>query len=99
MAQLKTGQVAITGTAQALVSTQYESDQFVVRAPSTNTNPVYFGAAGVTTATGHMLEPGDEFAVLNEKKAGEQQYDLDPHEFFVVGIAGADKVTWVAWVR
>lgn len=95
--RLVTGQVAISGAAAQLTSSDYEVDQILVKSHRTNTNPVYVGVLGVTTATGWILSPGEQWAVDNEEIAGKVAYDAKPNEVYVIGTAGTDRVSWQAW--
>lgn len=91
-----TGQVAITGSAQALSASPITCQAFTIKAPVANANPVYIGASGVTTGTGYQLDPGDDFEYQRLSLQGQARYELSPSDFFAVGTAGSDKVTWFA---
>jgi hypothetical protein len=95
--KLKTGQTSITASAQQLTTSRLETDDWSVRALSTNVGNVAIGPSGVTTSTGYLLEPGDEFSFGSIIAAGHPVYDLRPDELYVVGTSG-DKVTWLAWL-
>jgi hypothetical protein len=98
MAKLDTGQVAVTGTAAALSTSSLEHPFTQFRAPSTNVGVVYWGLAGVTTATGHALEPGEVVDIMADSTEGGPFVDLQVQDIYVVGTAG-DKVTWASGGR
>lgn len=94
---LLTGQTAVTGTAAQLDSVFSAAScvSFLIRAPLTNTEPVFIGPAGVSTSTGHQLDQGQEFTYERINQNGQPPYQLRPSDFWVVGTSG-DKVTWLA---
>lgn len=96
--RLVTGQLTITGSAQALTTTPLEADYICLKMHRDNLDTVRVGLTGVTLTTGYFVDPGDEFEVDNETRSGETSYDLQPHQVFVVGTSG-DKLSWLAWVR
>lgn len=89
------GQLTMNGSAQRLSNPTVEISAFTIKAPSTNTLPVYIGDASVTTSTGHVLAPGDEFQYERLQQNGLPVYQLRPSDFYVVGTA-SDKVSWLA---
>lgn len=89
-----TGQVALSGTAQQLATTTTQNVKaFTLKAASSNLQPAYLGAAGVTTSTGYRLDPGEEFEY--ERQLGGTLYELAPSDIYVVGTSG-DRVSWFA---
>jgi hypothetical protein len=90
-----TGQVALSGTAQACSATVVTGNGWVIKAPATNAHNAYIGPAGVTTSTGHVLCPGDEFPYERRDQVGAPTFDLRVSDFYAVGTSG-DVVTWLA---
>lgn len=93
--RLTTGQVAVSGVAAPLSATAIECRSFILKNPTTNTNPIYFGDSTVTLTTGFPLAPGHEFAFEVVNKSGEARYDIQPQDVYVVGTSG-DKAAWVS---
>jgi len=89
------GQVAVSATAQPLAPTHVEVTAWVLKAPSTNVNPVFVGGVGVTSSTGHQYDPGDSFEYERSTQNGAPKYQISPDDVYVVGTAG-DRVTWFA---
>lgn len=92
------GQVnPVTGTAQSLTAgATISCSAFSIKAPASNVNSVFVGAAGVTTSTGHCLDPGDSLDYERGDQLGHPRFQLNPSDFFVVGTAGSDIVSWLA---
>lgn len=93
MAAPRCGQVTVSGTAQALSSSAVPTEEYVVKAKSTNVGPVYLGPSTVTTANGHFLEAGESIGLVVDISSGQPKFEVRPHELYVVGTAG-DKVSW-----
>lgn len=94
-ARLETGQVAVSSTAQALTAEGLEVRAFMLKAPATNGDPVYFGESAVTTSTGYVLSPGEVFDFRYQVISGLSLFDLQPQDIYVVGTPG-DSVCWIA---
>lgn len=90
-----TGQVSVTGTAQPLAQPAQTATAYTIYALSTNSGPVYIGGAGVTVTTGHAPEPGRSMDYEKSDQSGQQRFQLNVSDFYVVGTAG-DKITWFA---
>jgi hypothetical protein len=58
-----TGQVAIGTVATEIAPARANRTACTIHCPSSAAIPVYVGFAGVTTATGFMLEPGHSIAI------------------------------------
>lgn len=95
-----TGQAIVTGpTTGVPVSTVLlpETKAYQIKAPSSNSNPVFIGSATVTSTTGHQLDPGDVFEYQFTNVSGQGTFALAVSDFYVVGTAASgDKVTWLA---
>lgn len=89
------GQIAVSGSAQALSGTATEVQAFTIKASRANANPVFLGDQNVTTSTGHQLDPGDQFEYERSQQNGQPVYQLKPADFFVVGTS-PDRVSWLA---
>lgn len=84
--RIVTGQVTLTGGADQLV-TQAVGDSplaIALKAPAANAASAVYGPAGVTAATGDVLDPGDRVSLDLE----------DPQDIRVLGTAG-DKISYV----
>ena len=88
------GQVLVNATAQVLSTQPQEMIAFTIKAPLSNTNPVWIGDQSVTTSTGHQLDPGDELTYERVSQNGQPQYVLRPSDFWAVGVA-PDRLTWL----
>lgn len=96
MAKLVTGQVALNGTATPLSTDPTIENKFlVIKAPATNTSTAYYGVAGVTTATGMAIDPGESINIDDTVIEGSARMDIQPQDIYVVGTS-PDKVTWVS---
>lgn len=90
------GQVnPLSGSAQPLSATAVSVQAFSIKAPATNSNTVFIGPAGVTSATGHALDPGDSFDYERGDQLGHTKFQLNPSDFYAVGTS-PDYVTWLA---
>lgn len=89
------GQLSITASAQQLTSNRATVTAFTIKAPASNSNPVYLGDSAVTTSTGFQLDPGDEVDYECVNQAGQPNYQLRPSDFYAIGTVG-DKATWLA---
>ena len=98
MASPLTGQVAVTGTAQPLdlANRSVNCVAFAFKTPSTNTHTVYIGSAGVTTANGYPLTPGDEFEYQRLFNQITPTLQCTPADFYAIGTAGSDVLAWFA---
>lgn len=95
MARITTGQVALNGTTQQVSATQIETAYWTLKARVSNAGPVAVGLAGVTLATGYLLEPGEELQYDNQRVSGENIFDTNISDVFVQGTNG-DTVSWLA---
>jgi hypothetical protein len=93
MAAPLAGQVTVGPTAAPLTTTQAVA--FVIKASQTNAASCYIGPAGVTTANGYELAPGDTFEYERNSQQGQNRYQVDLGSVYVVGIA-SDRITWFA---
>lgn len=93
--KIRTGQLIISASAQQVTSTAQETVHYRLKAPTTNIGIVYIGPSGVTTSTGHALEPGDELQYDTQVESGLNLFDVPITDWFAVGTAG-DKLTWLA---
>jgi hypothetical protein len=99
MARFKTGQLVISASAQQLrAKDATEFMQYRIKAPSTNTGHVSLGDSTVTTGTGYLLAPGDEFLYEVETNPGEAAADISLDQWYAVGAVN-DKLTWLASIR
>ncbi|KAA6459648.1 hypothetical protein DYQ86_16140 [Acidobacteria bacterium AB60] len=85
-ASVSTGQASVGTTATALTGTSAGS-QAIVKAPATNTQTIYVGGSGVTTATGYPLEPGASVPL-----------PLRAVAIYAVAAATGQKVAWIEQV-
>lgn len=95
-----TGQVTTTGSAQQLDSLNVAASctAFVIKAPLTNSNTgIFIGSSGVTTGTGHQLDPGDEIAYERIESNSAPRYPGRPSDFWVWIVTSGDKITWIAF--
>lgn len=91
------GQIVLSGTAQPLSATPVDTTAWSVKAPLTNVNPVFIGPPGVTTSSGHQLDPGDSMEYERSAQNGQPMYPIGPNDCYGVGTANAgDKLTWFA---
>ena len=91
-----TGQVnPVSGVAQALSATQVPCVAFTIKAPASNAKPVFIGGSGVTSTTGHQLDPGDTIDYELKFQNGQPTYQLRPSDFWVIGTS-PDIVTFLA---
>lgn len=60
---VKTGQQATTTAAVILASVAFTSGPVTLKAPKANAAAIEIGAAGETTATGYVLDPGDSITL------------------------------------
>ncbi|MDE2102255.1 MAG: hypothetical protein KGL39_33730 [Patescibacteria group bacterium] len=92
-----TGQVAVSGTAQQIDPNQTASKcrAFTIYAPKGNSAGVFIGASGITSSTGHQLDPGQSFTYERRSDNAQPFYQLRPSDFWVVGTS-PDKVSWLA---
>lgn len=88
------GQVSVTGTAQALSASSVNVTAFTIKAPASNAASVYVGGPSVTTSTGFALDPGDSLDYQRQQENGQPTLQLNPSDFYVVGSGGV--VTWLA---
>jgi len=88
-----TGQISVTGTAQAVSTTPVTVAAWVLKTATTNQNPIFIGPEGITTSTGHQLDPGDSIEYERSFQNGAPRYMLGPSDVYVVGTSG-DKTTW-----
>lgn len=96
MSKLVTGQVVLSGTAAQLsTDPKIENKFLVLKAPATNAATAYFGVAGVTTTTGHAIDPGESVNIDDTLVEGGARMDIQPQDIYVVG-TNPDKVTWVS---
>lgn len=91
------GQVSASASAQQLTSNTSQVAAFTIKAPASNTAPVFIGASAVTTANGHQLDPGDTVDYQVEVQNGQTRLELRPSDFYVVSAgSGTTVVTWLA---
>lgn len=88
------GLISVTGSAQVL-SSPVGVQAWVLKAPLTNSNPIFIGPSTVTTANGYQMDPGDTFEYERITQSGAPKYELGPADVYVVGTSG-DKATWFA---
>lgn len=96
----KTGQLAVTTTAQKLSSDEAPMETIVVKALTDNvvSVPVYFGnSSSVTTSTGYPLQAGEEFTFSPANGPLGRVPKLS-EIWLVAGNTGSD-VSWVATPR
>lgn len=96
MAVPLTGQVAITGTAQPLSATPINAVVFTLKASVNNAHSVYIGPASVTTGTGFELAPGESIDYEKNDRSGQPRTQLNVSDFYAVGTAGTDVISWFA---
>ena len=91
----KTGQIALSGSAQALSATPItDITAFIVKAPTTNAHEAYIGASTVTTGNGFALDPGDELVIQRNNQVGQPNYQISLADIYAVGTA-PDVLTWI----
>lgn len=88
------GQLVLSSSAAPLVAFPVIGRGFTIRAPLTNTGPAYLGPAGVTSTTGHQLDPGDSLDYERTDQNGQVRYQLNVSDFYGVGNSG-DLITWL----
>ncbi len=89
-----TGQVALSGTAQAVAS-PVQATAFTIKASATNGSNAFLGPASVSASTGYVLSPGESLSYEDSGRVGLPAYQLRLSDFYVVGSAG-DVVSWLA---
>lgn len=75
-------QQTVTGAAAALASSGSLVNGVIVKAGSTNANPVYVGPSGVTSSTGYRLNAGEAISYAVANASG----------VYIIGTAGTDVV-------
>ena len=83
----KTGQQATTTSAVALPSVAFSFGPVLLKAPKSNAAVIEIGAAGETTATGYILDPGD---VISLPLANLNQ-------LYLIGANTSDKLAWIGF--
>jgi hypothetical protein len=96
VANIATGQVTVTASQQALTASPVGAKAFTIKASSANANPVFVGAPGVTTGSGFRLDPGDEIDYQRDDRNGQTRFQAQLTDFFVIGSAASDVVSWLA---
>lgn len=97
MTALLSGQISVTAVPQPLSSVKTEVSNWSLKAPLTNTHPVYVGAAAVMVTTGYQLDPGDVLEYELRNQTGMPVLAVQPSDVYVVGTAGGgDTVSWLA---
>lgn len=94
MPLLGSGQVTTSGTPQPLATVRVGSKKWVFKAASSNTSQVFVGISSVTTSTGFVMDPGDDFEIDCTIQQG-TVYDVTPGDVYVVGSGGV--VSWLAF--
>lgn len=95
MARFKTGQVAVTGAAQAISTDSNEYSAYIIKASMNNAAAVRIGDSTVTLGTGYFLEPGEALPYGFENEAGEPVFDVKLQDLYVIGTTG-DILSWLA---
>ena len=95
MARLKLGQKTCTGSSQQVTTTPAETSYWFIKALSTNTQSVELGVDSVTAGQGYLLEPGEVLEYVAQRESGENVYDAEISQIYMIGTAN-DKVTWLA---
>lgn len=97
MPPILTGQVSVGAAIQPLSASVTETVGYTIKAPLSNSQPVYLGNSSVSPTTGYQLDPGDELAYERLNQAGQPVYKYEVSDWYVVGTTG-DKITWLASV-
>lgn len=94
----KTGQKAVTATAQQLTSDSAPIETLVLKGVSGNTIDVYFGnSSSVTTSTGYPLAANEEFVF---SPANEQLKKTPlPSDIYVIASDVGATIAWTATPR
>lgn len=87
--------MTVSASPQALSAAPVVATAFSVKAPSANAGTVFIGNSGVSTSSGHYLEPGDFIDYEHNDQHGEAKYLLNVSDFYVTGTSG-DKISWLA---
>jgi hypothetical protein len=95
VAQLTTGQKAVSASAAALTAAATQIETLILKAHPDNSAVVYFGDSTVTTSTGYPLDAGEEFQIAPGN--GPLGLTPKPSEIYVIGTSGT--VAWVATPR
>jgi len=94
MPKIEGGQMAVGASASPLSSDpSLKVETLILKAPDSNTAPVYFGVSGVTTSTGYPLSAGEQYQILPGN--GALGLMPKPNEIYVVGTSGT--LAWVAY--
>lgn len=83
----KTGQQTTTTAAVVLPSVLFGSGPVILKAPKANAASIEIGAAGVTTATGFVLDPGDSVSLSIDNLS----------HLYLIGANTSDKITWIGF--
>lgn len=91
------GQIAVSGSAQQIDPSQIAGacTAFTLKAPLSNSKPVYIGSSTVTASNGFQLDPGDELTYERASQNGQPFYQIRPADLYVVGTS-PDTVSWLA---
>lgn len=81
----KTGQQATTTAAVDLPNVPFTAGPVTLKAPKGNAASIEIGAAGETTATGFVLDPGDSI----------QLGITNLNQLYLIGANTSDKITWI----
>ena len=86
------GQLAVTGTGQPLTTARTPAREvLLIKAHTTNADPLFLGEAGVTTSTGYPIQPGAEFRITS---SGPLTLNREPWRIYAVGTQG-DRLSWI----
>ena len=89
------GVCAGPSTGVALSATAVSCTAFLMKAPLSNSGPVWIGPASVTSTSGYQMDPGDVEPYERQSQQAGNRYELNPSDLYVAGTAG-DKITWLA---
>lgn len=89
------GNRTMTGISSAVQvsTTPVNVSAWILKAPITNSGPVFIGPAGVTSTTGHAMDPGDSQEYERTTQNTGNRYELSPQDVWAAGTSG-DILTW-----
>lgn len=90
-----TGQCPLTdpNTSARVSLSPVNVSAWVLKAPVTNLAPAWIGAPGVTSSTGHQLDPGETMEYERSTQNTGNKYEVTPYDVAACGSSG-DKLTW-----
>jgi hypothetical protein len=94
----KTGQLAVTATAQKLSSDEAPIETLIIKGVDTNSVTVYVGnSSAVTTATGYPIQATEEFVFSPAN--GPLGRTPRPNEVWLIAGSTGSTVAWIATPR